>query len=216
MRRVMRKGTLWQKVKFFKASDWNRIWKRRVWNWKAVRRLTKTAPSAYERNLVATYTCASCIVEISRICPRHMYTSRQYCTCRVKILHTASRYSMLKLEKNQYLNFNLDLICYNTKLFLNFFTRYIFFFLIWKNTIENKKFHFLNKICEIWNKQWHTKSFFEMKSTIVFLFGRIGRKCDLPQEKGPNAENIDFLFLILIEKWFFPLSQINYFNHVIY
>ena len=32
-------------------------------------------------------------------------------------------------------------------------------------------------------------------------------KCDLPREKGPNAEKIDFLFLILIEKSFFPLSN---------
>ena len=31
--------------------------------------------------------------------------------------------------------------------------------------------------------------------------------CDLPREKGPNAEKINFLFLILIEKSFFPLSN---------
>ena len=30
--------------------------------------------------------------------------------------------------------------------------------------------------------------------------------CDLPREKGPNAEKIDFLLLILIGKSFFPLS----------
>ena len=35
----------------------------------------------------------------------------------------------------------------------NFLTRCIFYVLILKNTIENKKFHFLTKICEIRNER---------------------------------------------------------------
>ena len=39
----------------------------------------------------------------------------------------------------------------------HFLTRYIFYVLILN--IENKKFHFLNKICEIQNKPLNKKSF---------------------------------------------------------
>ena len=73
---------------------------------------------------------------------------------------------MLKLDKSQYENSILQFNCteYEKNIMIqNFllekdlqipiatlFIRCIFFFVIWKYAIENRKFNFLTRICKIW------------------------------------------------------------------
>ena len=42
--------------------------------------------------------------------------------------------------------------------------------------IENQKFHFLTKICEIRNKRWNSKLFAQLNSAIVFPYWDIWQK----------------------------------------
>ena len=55
------------------------------------------------------------------------------------------------------------IICLNEvyELSLGYYlTRCILYVLISENSIENQKFHFLTKICEIQNKRWKNKNLF--------------------------------------------------------
>ena len=71
----------------------------------------------------------------------------------------------------------VSVVCVQFLWTLGHFLRRCIFYLIWKTlililkkTIENQKFHFSTKICEIRNKRWNSKSFAWIKSTIVFPY----------------------------------------------
>ena len=98
-------------------------------------------------------------------------------------------YIRLEIQKIQKFHF-LNKICETWKktprwktiqwglqiLIRTFFDRIYILFFDFKNTIENEKFYFLTKICEIRNKRWNSKSFTQIKSTIVFSYCDIWEK----------------------------------------